>query len=179
MCDVGHAPQYRTAARKTCRSCLPVPAFAPRLGGGRGTGDAAAVINWNTTFSTSRIFSSAWRVSLLNATGIAGQRCRRWHGHLQQVHLHAVDAKFIVQMRAGGHSRAAHIANHRALRHTLARWIPANTAHMPVQRGLTGAMIQNDHAVRAYVAVCGIHRPCTGGLRSLYTTRQHRAAVEN
>ena len=45
----------------------------------------------------------------------AGQRFRRRHRDGQRIAVHAVDAEFVMQVRAGGQAGGAHVTDHRAL----------------------------------------------------------------
>ena len=69
-----------------------------------------------------------------------------------------------MQMRAGGHAGAAHIANDCALRHALAGVDAGKARHVAIERALAGTMIENDHVAVATLLSHKFHLGITGCL---------------
>ena len=78
--------------------------------------------------------------------------------------MDAVDPEFVVEVRPGGHTGAADVSNHRALRDALALANIAETRHVAVQRGVAAAVVQHHRAAIAALPPDRLHARIAGRL---------------
>ena len=89
------------------------------------------VVRWN--------FASSHRRQRLGL----GQRDR------ERIAMRAVDAEFVMQMRAGGEAGHADEADGLALRHALADFQRRDLRHVSIQRAVVAAVLQDHHVAVA------------------------------
>src|SRR5690606_7007729 len=77
---------------------------------------------------------------------LAAQRLRRRHGHRQWVAVHAVDAEFVVQVRAGGQAAGTDVADGGALADALSGADLGEARHVRVQRAVAAAVVEHHGA---------------------------------
>src|SRR5690606_26507849 len=94
---------------------------------------------------------------------LAFQRFRRRHGHLERVAVHAVDAEFVVQVRAGGPAGTADIADHRALLEPGAGLVLAEARHVRIEGGVALAVVEHHGAAIAALPADERHARVAGG----------------
>src|SRR5690606_28125024 len=84
-------------------------------------------------------------------------------GRLERVAVHAVDAEYVVQVRAGGQAGAADVADHRALLEPRAGLVLAEARHVRIEGGVALAVVEHHGAAVAALPAHERHARVAGG----------------